>query len=107
MPTVTASAATAASAPDDPEIQALIGLVYERQNRFEESAEAYERYMRRQHIPDVLATGCFQEAEISSATPGRSRTCDSSNGRATLRPGDSANITRGQDENAPAVSNEA
>ena len=35
-------------------------------------AEAYERYMR-QHIPDVLATGCFQEAELSGATPGRYR----------------------------------
>jgi hypothetical protein len=36
-------------------------------------AEAYERYMRRQHIPDVLASGCFQGAELSGATPGRYR----------------------------------
>ncbi len=35
-------------------------------------AEAYERYMW-QHIPDVLASGCFQEAELSGATPGRYR----------------------------------
>jgi len=36
-------------------------------------AEVYEHYMRRQHIPDVLASGCFQEAELSGATPGRYR----------------------------------
>jgi hypothetical protein len=36
-------------------------------------AEAYERYMRQQHIPDVLATGCFQSAEFASAAPGRYR----------------------------------
>jgi hypothetical protein len=35
-------------------------------------AEAYERYMR-QHIPDVLATGCFQSADFASASPGRYR----------------------------------
>lgn len=38
--------AVAASAPDDPEAHALVGLVYERLNRYEESAEAYERYTR-------------------------------------------------------------
>jgi uncharacterized protein DUF4286 len=36
-------------------------------------AEAYERYMRQQHIPDVLATGCFQSADFASAAPGRYR----------------------------------
>jgi hypothetical protein len=36
-------------------------------------AEVYERFMRRQHIPDVLATDCFQQAELSGATPGRYR----------------------------------
>jgi len=36
--------ATAAEAPRDPEIQALVGLVYERLHRFEDAAEAYERY---------------------------------------------------------------
>jgi hypothetical protein len=35
-------------------------------------AEAYERYMR-QHIPDVLASGCFQSADFASASPGRYR----------------------------------
>ena len=28
-------------------------------------AETYERYMRQQHIRDVLATGCFQSAELA------------------------------------------
>jgi hypothetical protein len=36
-------------------------------------AEAYERYMRQQHIPDVLASGCFQSADFASAAPGRYR----------------------------------
>ena len=33
-------------------------------------AEAYERYMRQHHIPDVLASGCFQSADFASAAPG-------------------------------------
>jgi hypothetical protein len=36
-------------------------------------AETYERYMREQHIPDVLASGCFQSADLASAGPGRYR----------------------------------
>jgi hypothetical protein len=36
-------------------------------------AETYERYMRQQHIPDVMASGCFQSADLASATPGRYR----------------------------------
>lgn len=36
-------------------------------------AETYERYMRRQHIPDVMASGCFQSADLASATSGRYR----------------------------------
>jgi hypothetical protein len=35
-------------------------------------AETYERYMRH-HIPDVLASGCFQSAELVRAAPGRYR----------------------------------
>ena len=38
-------------------------------------AETYERYMRQQHIQDVLATGCFQSAELASDAPGRYRMC--------------------------------
>ncbi|MDA1185889.1 MAG: retroviral-like aspartic protease family protein [Acidobacteria bacterium] len=37
--------AIAASAPRDPEVHALVALVYERMHRYEESADAYERYM--------------------------------------------------------------
>ena len=36
-------------------------------------AEAYERYMRQHHIPDVLASGCFRSADFASAAPGRYR----------------------------------
>ena len=35
--------------------------------------ESYERYMR-QHIPDVLATGCFRVAAFAHATAGHFRT---------------------------------
>jgi hypothetical protein len=35
--------------------------------------EAYERYMREHHIPDVLATGCFQSAVFTCGAPGRYR----------------------------------
>ena len=38
--------AAAEEAPLDPEIHALVGVVYERLQRFEDAAEAYERYMR-------------------------------------------------------------
>lgn len=37
--------AVAAAAPQDAEVQALVGLVYERLHRFEESADAYDRYL--------------------------------------------------------------
>ena len=36
-------------------------------------AETYERYMREQHMQDVLATGCFQSADLASVAPGRYR----------------------------------
>lgn len=29
-----------------------------------DAAEAYERYQRGRHIPDVMATGCFREAAL-------------------------------------------
>ena len=35
----------AAAAPQDAEVQALVGFVYERLHRFEEAADAYERYI--------------------------------------------------------------
>ncbi len=33
--------------------------------------DAYEQYMRSTHIPDLLATGCFQGAVFSRAAAGR------------------------------------
>jgi hypothetical protein len=36
-------------------------------------AEAYERYMRDRHIPDLLATGHFVAASLSRSSPGRYR----------------------------------
>jgi hypothetical protein len=33
----------------------------------------YERFMREHHIPDLLATGCFEQAELLRAAPGRYR----------------------------------
>jgi uncharacterized protein DUF4286 len=35
--------------------------------------EAYERYMRQIHIPDLLATGCFRGASLTRAATGRYR----------------------------------
>ena len=34
---------------------------------------AYERYMREQHIPEILQTGCFQGAVLTRAAVGRYR----------------------------------
>jgi hypothetical protein len=38
-----------------------------------ELREAYEKYMIDRHIPDVLSTGAFVVASLSSADPGRYR----------------------------------
>jgi hypothetical protein len=35
--------------------------------------EAYERYMRERHIPELLGTGCFQGAVLTRAAPGHYR----------------------------------
>ena len=40
----------------------------------ERLAGRYEQYMRETHIPEVLATGCFQAAVLARASPGRYRT---------------------------------
>jgi hypothetical protein len=37
-------------------------------------AAAVEEYMRQSHIPDILATGCFQKIRFSRASPSRFRT---------------------------------
>ncbi len=47
-------------------------LTYEVTCRVESGyLEAYERFMREHHIPDLLATGCFTGAELLRAAPGR------------------------------------
>lgn len=33
----------------------------------------YEQFMRLQHIPDLMATGCFQGAAFTRSAPGRYR----------------------------------
>jgi Domain of unknown function (DUF4286) len=35
--------------------------------------EAYEQYLRQVHIPQILATGCFQGAALTRSAPGRYR----------------------------------
>jgi hypothetical protein len=36
-------------------------------------ADAYEKYLRAEHIPELLATGCFVAARIGTAGAGRFR----------------------------------
>ncbi|HJW09723.1 MAG TPA: DUF4286 family protein [Holophagaceae bacterium] len=36
-------------------------------------AEAFERYMRTKHIPEILATGCFARIHFERAAPTRFR----------------------------------
>ena len=36
-------------------------------------AEAYEHYMRREHIPHLMATGCFVSASLARSSAGRYR----------------------------------
>ncbi|MFL5518520.1 MAG: DUF4286 family protein [Gemmatimonadales bacterium] len=40
---------------------------------FPHLVQAYERYMRERHIPEILGTGCFQGAMLTRAAPGRYR----------------------------------
>jgi hypothetical protein len=37
-------------------------------------SHAVEDHMRRKHIPEILATGCFQRIRFDRASPGRFRT---------------------------------
>ena len=50
-------------------------IAYEVTAEMEETlAGRYEQYMRETHIPEVLATGCFQAAVLARSSPGRYRT---------------------------------
>ncbi|HJV21195.1 MAG TPA: DUF4286 family protein [Holophagaceae bacterium] len=39
-----------------------------------DAAEAFEAYMRRKHIPEILATGCFTDIAFERASPTKFRT---------------------------------
>ncbi|MBA3345456.1 MAG: DUF4286 family protein [Gemmatimonadales bacterium] len=49
-----------------------------------ELVSRYEDYMRRHHIPALLATGCFKAARFSRAAPGEYRMRYEAPDRATL-----------------------
>ena len=56
--------AIAAAAPQDAEVQALVGYVYERLHRFEESADAYERYIALLPMVENNSTAVFAQAKV-------------------------------------------
>jgi hypothetical protein len=47
-------------------------------------SEAIETYMRREHIPEIRATGCFLRIRFDRASDTRFRTCYHAKGRADL-----------------------
>jgi hypothetical protein len=49
-----------------------------------ELVDAYERFMREHHVPDLLATGAFAAASFSRSTPGRYRVRYEAADQATL-----------------------
>ena len=59
-----AALTTAAMAPQDAEVQALVGQTYERLHRFEESADAYERYITLLPMVENSATVAFAQAKV-------------------------------------------
>jgi Domain of unknown function (DUF4286) len=60
-------------------------IAYEVTVEMEETlAGRYEQYMREIHIPEVLATGCFQAAVLARSSPGRYRTSYVARTRADL-----------------------
>jgi hypothetical protein len=60
-------------------------IAYEVTAEMEETlAGRYEQYMRETHIPEVLATGCFQAAVLARSSPGRYRTSYVARTRADL-----------------------
>jgi Domain of unknown function (DUF4286) len=50
-------------------------IAYEVTSEIDERlVDRFERYMQESHIPEVLATGCFQAAVFARSSPGRYRT---------------------------------
>jgi Flp pilus assembly protein TadD/predicted aspartyl protease len=54
----------AAAAPQDPEIHALIGLIYERLNRYEDSADAYDRYIALLPMTEVSTMATISQSKV-------------------------------------------
>jgi tetratricopeptide (TPR) repeat protein/predicted aspartyl protease len=54
----------AAAAPQDPEIHALIGLIYERVNRYEEAADAYERYIALLPMTEASTMATISQSKV-------------------------------------------
>lgn len=50
----------------------------------EDQAVAFSAYMRRKHIPEILATGCFRAIHFQTEGPVRFRTCYQAATRADL-----------------------
>ena len=61
---LTESLQTAALAPQDPEVHALIGLVYERLNRYDEAADAYERYIALLPMTEISSMATISQSKV-------------------------------------------
>ncbi|MSO83231.1 MAG: tetratricopeptide repeat protein [Acidobacteria bacterium] len=55
---------TAAASPRDAEVHALVGLVYERLNRFEESADAYDRYIALLPMTEIGSMASISQSKV-------------------------------------------
>ena len=55
---------TATLAPQDPEVHALLGLVYERLNRYSEAADAYERYIALLPMTEVSSMATISQSKV-------------------------------------------
>ncbi len=69
---------TAKEAPQDPEVHALVGFIYERLNRYEESADAFERYLAllpqpktRKEAPSTMAAVFQSKVRLLRSFRGR------------------------------------
>lgn len=69
---------TVQQAPQDAEVHALVGFIYERMNRFDESAEAFERYLallpppkRRDEAPSTMAAVFQSKVRLLRSFRGR------------------------------------
>ena len=61
---LTESLQTATLAPQDPEVHALIGVIYERLNRYEEAADAYERYIALLPTSELSSMATISQSKV-------------------------------------------